>query len=458
MLSVEGSGTVQSDNALVHCGGACVLDLPAGTSFSLNATPEADWQFVGFVGSCLGRACALTLDSDASVVARFTPVPYVAITVALAGSGAGHVTSTPAGISCPGACTASFPVGTHLALRATPDGLSRPASWSGACAGASCEWTVSAAAGATARIDNLRYRVTRLGLGASPSAMSRYGRFIAGYGFWTGTDEVEFFWDGTYHPLTIAWPTDIHAVNDAGVMVGITNWRAMRWFNGVTTDLGTTGGTMARAQAINNSGVIAGWSLNPRGLLHAAMWAGGAPVDLGAIEDVYCGYSMANAINEQGVMVGESCATDEHVHPVRFRGPGLIDDLGSPGMDGTARGINDHGVIVGNIVVPNAGNALQRAAVWDGKMIDAGLLPGLENSVLYGINSNGVAAGQAMKTGGPDSAGIAWTQGRLVNLNDLSDSPPGCQVSGANAVDESGRIAASMFCSDGQHAVLLTPY
>jgi hypothetical protein len=53
-------------------------------------------------------------------------------TVAVIVLGAGRVTSTPAGISCPGKCTATFAAGTRVRL--TPRG--RLQRWGGSCAGA----------------------------------------------------------------------------------------------------------------------------------------------------------------------------------------------------------------------------------------------------------------------------------------------------------------------------------
>src|SRR5579863_2256767 len=42
------------------------------------------------------------------------------LTVSLAGSGKGSVSSTPAGINCPGSCSASFSAGTQVTLIETP--------------------------------------------------------------------------------------------------------------------------------------------------------------------------------------------------------------------------------------------------------------------------------------------------------------------------------------------------
>ncbi len=69
----------------------------------------------------------------------------IQLTVMSAGSGAGTVTSSPAGIDCPGSCTASFPAGTAVVLTATPDSGSTFTGWSGGCTGTgTCSLTASA--------------------------------------------------------------------------------------------------------------------------------------------------------------------------------------------------------------------------------------------------------------------------------------------------------------------------
>ena len=53
------------------------------------------------------------------------------LTVQVAGSGSGSVTSSPAGISCPPTCSARFAQGTTVTLTPTPDPGSTFAGWSG---------------------------------------------------------------------------------------------------------------------------------------------------------------------------------------------------------------------------------------------------------------------------------------------------------------------------------------
>ncbi len=57
----------------------------------------------------------------------------VQLTVSIEGTGSGRVQSTPAGIDCPRACTATFPAGTSISFSAIPTAGSSFRGWSGAC-------------------------------------------------------------------------------------------------------------------------------------------------------------------------------------------------------------------------------------------------------------------------------------------------------------------------------------
>ena len=63
------------------------------------------------------------------------------VTIAIAGSGT--VTSTPAGINCPGTCSANFSLGTLLTLAATPASGFQFAGFGGACSGQTCRLVLS---------------------------------------------------------------------------------------------------------------------------------------------------------------------------------------------------------------------------------------------------------------------------------------------------------------------------
>lgn len=77
--------------------------------------------------------------------ARIVPLP-LALTVTLAGNGSGSVISDPAGIDCPGSCSASFLQNSSVQLNATATGAAAFTAWSGDCTGTSPSVTVTMAA------------------------------------------------------------------------------------------------------------------------------------------------------------------------------------------------------------------------------------------------------------------------------------------------------------------------
>lgn len=84
--------------------------------------------------------------------ARFSPDPSLrTMTVTAAGSGSGRVTSSPAGIDCPGVCEANFAIGTTLTLKAAAASGSTFSGWGGDCAGTgTCRVSMTTSRDATA--------------------------------------------------------------------------------------------------------------------------------------------------------------------------------------------------------------------------------------------------------------------------------------------------------------------
>ena len=72
-----------------------------------------------------------------------TPTTSYTLTITLAGTGGGTVTSTPAGISCKPTCQASFAAGTSVLVTASAIKGSYFAGWSGACKGSAGKCTVT---------------------------------------------------------------------------------------------------------------------------------------------------------------------------------------------------------------------------------------------------------------------------------------------------------------------------
>lgn len=80
-----------------------------------------------FVALALSPAAASGGQAERSVASGSVPVT---LTISIAGSGTGWVTSSPAGISCGATCSAQFPSGTMVALYARTAIGSRFVDWS----------------------------------------------------------------------------------------------------------------------------------------------------------------------------------------------------------------------------------------------------------------------------------------------------------------------------------------
>ncbi len=86
--------------------------------------------------------------STASLVIQPAPIP---LSIVLAGTGAGSVTSSPVGITCPSVCDAAFQPGTVVELTPLADANSTFTGWTGACTGTgTCTVTMNVAQSVTA--------------------------------------------------------------------------------------------------------------------------------------------------------------------------------------------------------------------------------------------------------------------------------------------------------------------
>jgi hypothetical protein len=106
---------------------------------TLTATADTGSIFTGWSGGgCSGTApCSVSLVADTTVTASFAiQPPQRSLHLTKAGAGAGVVVSSPAGISCGAACSASFDEGSAISLTATPVAGSVFSGWSGGgCSG-----------------------------------------------------------------------------------------------------------------------------------------------------------------------------------------------------------------------------------------------------------------------------------------------------------------------------------
>jgi phospholipase C len=135
MLSVilggTGAGSVTSNPPGINCPQtSCSASFISGTQVTLNATAGANSTFGQWSGGgCTGTnpTCVVTLTANQQVTATFNG-PLLSVT--LAGTGTGTVTSNPAGINCGTTCSANFTFGTQVTLTETAGSNSTFAGWS----------------------------------------------------------------------------------------------------------------------------------------------------------------------------------------------------------------------------------------------------------------------------------------------------------------------------------------
>ncbi|MFM7532523.1 MAG: InlB B-repeat-containing protein [Rubrivivax sp.] len=142
----------------------CTANYAFNASVTLTATPGAGSTFSGWGGACTGTgSCTVAMSAARSVTATFTLAPQTLTVTSSRGTttGAGTVSSSPAGMSCatPTAagvsaanCSANFSNGTNVTLTATPAAGSAFTGWSGACTGTAttCTLAMTAARSVTA--------------------------------------------------------------------------------------------------------------------------------------------------------------------------------------------------------------------------------------------------------------------------------------------------------------------
>lgn len=302
------------------------------------------------------------------------------------------------------------------------------------------------------------------------------------------------------------------ALNDAGDVVGYAGgneqMRAFLFSGGAMLDIGSLGGN-SRAEDINNSGVVVGFSRLSTsqfdGTEGAFVYRDGVISNLGVLAP---GTALARAhgINDSGQIVGDSGTGDNTSQKAfiysagsmelllsadspspsyarainefgdaagffeqRCFGPGawmlkggtlteleLADNSPYPCTPGIANDINDNGAVVGRATFPGAGF---RAFVYlDGEMTNLGTLGG-DFSEAKAVNNQGQIVGMS-PTRNFDSA-FLFQDGLMYNLNAmLFNNSLGWQVVDVQDINESGQIAGeACYFSPVRicHAVRLDP-
>jgi probable HAF family extracellular repeat protein len=247
------------------------------------------------------------------------------------------------------------------------------------------------------------------------------------------------------------------AINDAGLVVGFsatTNDAASHAFayqGGSMIDLGTLGGSYSQASGVSANGDIVGDStLAGDTVDHAFLYHDGVMHDLGAFGGTD---SAAFGVNDSGDIVGAFLANDGAQHAFLVRN-GVMTDLG--GDSSLAAAVNASGLITGNSAFGPAGHL--HAFVDDGSgLVDLGTL-GPTDSYGFSINARGDVVGGYLLANGAERAFISDGV-TMRNLNTLIDPALGWTLFEARGVNDRGQItvvAANRF-SGAFGAVLLTP-
>jgi hypothetical protein len=267
----NGEGTVTGPG--INCGGDCSERYTIGTVVTLNATAAAGSTFTGWSGGGCGGtgACRLTITTAPITVTANFAGP-LGLTVAIAGTGSGTVTSNPAGIACPPTCSAPFTPGTVVTLTAAPGAGSTFAGWSGGgCSGTGpCAVTVSGSVVVTATFTG------PVGLTVA----------LAG----TGTGTV------TSNPAGIACPPTCSAAFAPGTLVTLTAAPS-----GGSTFAGWSGGgcsgTGACAVTVSGSVVVTATFTGPPAMATLTVAKAGTAAGSGTVTS-----------NPAGINCGGTCA------------------------------------------------------------------------------------------------------------------------------------------------------
>jgi probable HAF family extracellular repeat protein len=220
----------------------------------------------------------------------------------------------------------------------------------------------------------------------------------------------------------------------------------------VITDLGTFGGTISSATAINSLGQVVGdaWFLG-NVYSHAYLYSNGVKQDLGTLAAPGLSniQSTALALNNSGQVVGNSNLTIAGpVHAFLYSG-GVMRDLGTlGGRDSNATGINAVGQVVGHAEYNPASLSMHAFLYSGGVMRDLGTLGGT-NSIAYGINNTGQVVGLSQLRGDAAIHAFLYSNGIMQDLGTL-----GGLVSRAYAINNLGQIVGDTDNGSQSHAFL----
>jgi probable HAF family extracellular repeat protein len=215
-------------------------------------------------------------------------------------------------------------------------------------------------------------------------------------------------------------------------------------YDGAMTDLGTLGGTQSSARDVNRFDEVAGWSLLPSGAQRAFLYKNGVMLDLGT----FGGFSDARGINDLREIVGSSVRVPGNNERAFVWRGGAIEDLGTlGGTESRAYAINEAGDICGFAQIGSGD--LRPFLHRNGQMIDLGSLGGWSGHA-YALNDVGKVVGWSMMIPNSISHAFLWSEGTLIDLGTL-----GGNYSAAFGINNLGEIVGASNRADGVQAAFV---
>jgi probable HAF family extracellular repeat protein len=225
-------------------------------------------------------------------------------------------------------------------------------------------------------------------------------------------------------------------------------------------DIGTLGGSGTVALDLNNAGQLVGGSFTAAGTEHAFVWsAGGGMLDLGLLPGT--ANARAQAINNRGVVTGYAEGVPA-TPPLAFRWS-LAEGMSSlgalaPGFDGASWGgaLNDAGLIAG---AANTASLDRHAFAWTATrgLLDIDTL-GSSYSDGIAVSARGEVAGSRVPAGDASLyRAFLWTPGR--GMRDLGtagaaesfvlDMSPGARIAGLVNLENGDQRAMTWTRAEG---------
>jgi len=189
--------------------------------------------------------------------------------------------------------------------------------------------------------------------------------------------------------------------------------------------------------------------------LHPFLWDGDEMKDLGTLGGTL---AFANAINNRGQIAGASTLADDSAFHAFLWNKGKLIDFGTLGGDFVESiGLNEAGEVVGRADLP-ASLTYHAFLAKNGVMTDLGTQDGDPCSDAISINEKNQIVGYSEDCSGNFGHAFLWESGHMTDLNAFVPGSSNLTLTVATFINDRGEIAAEgMLPSGEQRAVLLVP-